>query len=242
MRFKYFKIIITIVLITAIVTSCGENTPNGNVSNIIPVEVSAKTMVAEFVFVNEKEIDLNKIKNVIKGDSIHTDSFYQWKNHIAIFDKITDTGKLRHLIITTFPTAQLNIYANPFYEFNRTHCDTLNMIKNWDNILLTANLVADTAMQNQYLNYHAAQFEKWPEVSKGFCNANFQQLLVYKNGRQLMLVISIPKGENLNKLNPKTTENNPRVNDWNKIMSKYQEGITGTKKGETWVFLKPIKS
>jgi hypothetical protein len=64
---------------------------------------------------------------------------------------------------------------------------------------------------------------------------------VYKNGRQLMLVISIPKGANLDELNPKTTENNPRVDGWNARMKKYQEGVEGTKKGETWVFLKNIR-
>ncbi len=237
---KYLKLIAALFSIIVISTACGNN--NGNELTITPVGVSAKTMVIELVFKEEKEIDLSKIKSIIKSDSVHTDSIYQWKNHIAIYDKINDSGTLRHLIKETFPTVQLNIYANPFYEFNRTHCDSSNMAKTWDNILLTADLVADTVMQNQYLNYHATQFEKWPEVSKGFCNANFQQLLVFKNGRQLMLVISIPKGQSLDKLNPKTTLNNPKVNDWNKIMSKYQEGITGTKKGETWVFLKPIKT
>ena len=54
-----------------------------------------------------------------------------------------------------------------------------------------------------------------------------------------MLVISIPKGASLDALNPKTTENNPRVNDWNTLMAKYQEGIEGTAKGEVWVFFKP---
>ncbi|WNH09423.1 L-rhamnose mutarotase [Thalassobellus suaedae] len=77
-----------------------------------------------------------------------------------------------------------------------------------------------------------------PEVAQGFCNADFQQLQVFKNGRQLMLIISIPKGESLDKLNPKTTENNPRVYDWNALMKKYQTGIKGAKKNETWVFLK----
>ena len=100
---------------------------------------------------------------------------------------------------------------------------------------MTANLVADTTLQHQYLEYHRTQFEKWPEISKGFCNANFQQLLVFRNGRQLMLVISIPKGKTLDELNPKTTENNPRVTEWNKIMSKYQEGIEDAPKGTTWV-------
>ncbi|HAO50878.1 MAG TPA: hypothetical protein DCR35_17170, partial [Runella sp.] len=109
----------------------------------------------------------------------------------------------------------------------------------WEHTLLTANLVADTALQNQYLQYHAAQFEKWPEIAQGFCNGRFQQLLLYKNGRQLVLVISTPKGESLEKLNPKTTENNPKMDEWNALMKKYQEGIEGTKPGEVWVFLAP---
>ncbi|MNT93700.1 hypothetical protein D3C72_2352410 [compost metagenome] len=55
-----------------------------------------------------------------------------------------------------------------------------------------------------------------------------------------MLIISIPKGENLDKLNPKTTENNPRVEDWNAIMKKYQTGIEGAKPDETWIFLNKV--
>jgi hypothetical protein len=78
-------------------------------------------------------------------------------------------------------------------------------------------------------------------VEKGFCNADFQQVLVFRNCRQLMLVISIPKGKTLDELNPKTTENNPRVNEWNKIMAKYQEGIENTAKGTSWVMFSALK-
>ncbi len=56
-----------------------------------------------------------------------------------------------------------------------------------------------------------------------------------------MLVISIPKGEDLDKLNPRTTQNNPRVDDWNAIMKKYQTGIEDAKSGETWILLKNVK-
>jgi hypothetical protein len=57
----------------------------------------------------------------------------------------------------------------------------------------------------------------------------------------LLLVISIPKGKTLAELNPKTTENNPRVNDWNALMKKYQTGIEGTKAGEVWVELTRVE-
>uniref|UniRef100_UPI000299F757 L-rhamnose mutarotase n=1 Tax=Pedobacter agri TaxID=454586 RepID=UPI000299F757 len=83
--------------------------------------------------------------------------------------------------------------------------------------------------------------EKWPEISKGFCNAEFQRLAIFKKDRQLMLIISIPKGKKLDDLNPKTTLNNPTVDEWNAIMKKYQEGIEGTKPAEVWVFFKPIE-
>lgn len=167
---------------------------------------------------------------------------YQWENHWVIFDKNIDTKLFTAKLTQTFPQLKTKIYEKPFYNFNRQLMTKEKPADEWDNIILTANLVADTTLQNEYLNYHRTQFEKWPEVSKGFCNADFQQLLVYKSGRQLMLVISIPKGKTLDELNPKTTENNPRVNEWNKIMGKYQERIAGAPENVVWVFFHPISN
>ena len=145
-------------------------------------------------------------------------------------------GKIQKVL----PGAEVKVYYDAFYDFNRKLCVDTTTAMEWEHTILTANLVDDSKLQKEYMKYHATQFEDWPELSKGFCNASFQQLLVYRNGRQLMLVISIPKGESLEKLNPKTWENNPRVNEWNKMMAKYQEGINGAKKGETWVFLEKL--
>ncbi|WP_207535195.1 L-rhamnose mutarotase [Desertivirga arenae] len=172
-------------------------------------------------------------KNEIAGVEIH-----RWKNHSVIYGRIENPESLRRELLAAFPGNSVKIYNAPFYEFNRKKsCGGNGIVKEWDNIFLTANLVKDSLLQKEYLDYHATQFKKWPEVSQGFCNAQFQQLLIFKNGPQLMLVISIPKGESLDKLNLKTTENNPRVEEWNRVMSKYQEGIPGTKPDETWVFL-----
>jgi L-rhamnose mutarotase len=140
------------------------------------------------------------------------------------------------------PGVDVKLYEDLFYEFNRSKCDEeVKRNLDWDHVILTANLVADEKKQAEYLKYHQQQFKDWPEVSKGFCNASFQQLLLFKKGRQLMLVISIPKGASFDALNPKTTENNPRVDEWNKLMGPYQEGIEGTAKDEKWIFLKKIK-
>jgi len=205
----------------------------------IPVK---KPSVIEVITAEGTVPNLDSLQKICKQNDIPASAIYQWKNHVVVFRIIDEPEKLQQQLITTFPKAEVKLYDTPFYDFDRKRCGDVKMAKDWDNIIMTADLVKDPKLQQEYLNYHATQFEKWPEVANGFCNADFQQLLVYKNARQLMLVISIPKGESLDQLNPKTTENNPRVDEWNALMKKYQEGIPGTKPGEVWVLLEPVTS
>jgi hypothetical protein len=187
------------------------------------------------------DFDIEKIKSTIKGFRIVGESLYQWKNHLVIYGKMNQPERTKRKLALAFPSLQIKIYENPIYDFqNFERCKDSKPASEWENIVLTANLVADPKLEKEYVAYHQTQFEKWPEIAKGFCNADFQQLQVFKNEKQLMLIISIPKGENLDKLNMKTTANNPRVEDWNALMKKYQTGIEGTKPDETWIFLDKI--
>ncbi|MEO8237358.1 MAG: L-rhamnose mutarotase [Flavobacterium sp.] len=188
-----------------------------------------------------KDFDIEKIKSTIKGFRIVGQELYQWKNHLVIYGLMNQPERTKRKLALAFPVLEIKIYENPVYDFQKfERCKDSKPVSEWENIVLTANLVEDEKLQKEYVDYHTTQFEKWPEIAKGFCNADFQQLQVFKNGRQLMLVISIPKGENLDKLNPKTNENNPRVDDWNTLMKKYQTGIEGTKPGETWMFMNKL--
>jgi hypothetical protein len=210
-------------------------------ANHLPINEVHKEII-EIVVQQDKSIDLQLLKTILIKSSIDTNALYQWKNHYVIFDYIEDILVLQGRLKNNFPGAEVKSYPDLFYTFDKQkHCINPAVSKEWDHIILTANLVDNKQLQQEYLNAHATQFEKWPEVAKGFCNANFQQLLVCRNNRQLMLVISIPKGESLDQLNPRTTANNPRMDQWNAAMKKYQEGIKGTAKGETWVFLKQLQ-
>jgi hypothetical protein len=209
------------------------------ISNGWPINHEMPVML-ELIVKNSKEADVQQLRDILARAKMDTSSLYQWENHYVIFGKVQDVFLLKERIRKAFPDGQLKSYDDLFYEFNRSRCGEKSISRDWDHTLLTANLVEDKKLQKEYLDYHATQFEKWPEIARGFCNAQFQQLLIFRNGRQLILVISIPKGESLDKLNPKTVENNPRVDDWNNLMKKYQVGIEGTKKGEVWVFLKQV--
>jgi L-rhamnose mutarotase len=197
---------------------------------------------------------LASVVEIIGNDSISTErlsqiclsgnipaSVYRWKNHTALYGIFDDLPEIREQIAKMYPGATIKLYDKPFYIFERSSCGDNTQAKQWTHTLMTANLAADTVMQQEYMKYHATQPEQFPEVVQGFCHAGFQQLLVFRNGRQLMLVISIPKGENLDDLNPKTTENNPRADEWNSIMANYQEGIDDAEPGEVWVTFNSIK-
>lgn len=222
--------------------ACGGNTaktaPADSVSK--PKAPVRKKVIVEIIVAKDSVFNSHALYDLTKGFGLDHQNLVQWKNRVAVYADISNPEELVANIKKEYPTDTVQYFDAPFYNFNRKMCKDTTTSKEWTNIFLSANLVADTKLQQEYLDYHKTQFEKWPEVSNGFCNASFQQLLVFKNGRQLMLVISIPKGKTLDELNPLTTKNNPRVDDWNKLMSKYQEGLPGTKKGETWVFLSPL--
>lgn len=203
--------------------------------------INSPYAAVEVIGAQGKILNSGAILKIAGQAGLPASAVYQWKNHLVLYGLLKHVALLQHELVAAYPSCSVKTYQDPFYVFDRRQrCGGKGMVSQWDNILLTANLVNDPKMQQEYLHYHATQFEQWPQVSNGFCNADFQQLLVFKSGRQLMLIISIPHGASLDKLNPKTSENNPRVDDWNKLMSKYQEGIPGTKPGEVWVFLKGV--
>jgi hypothetical protein len=222
------------ILIFVFTLLCGSLKSTASVPTVKPIVVEITGKVGS-------KLNSKSLAGICKQSGIPASSVFEWNNHLVIFGDLPDTVKLKKLISAKYPACNIKVYAHPFYNFNRKYCSSSATAKEWDNTILTCNMVNNLKMQREYLAYHATQFQKWPEVSNGFCHANFQQLLVFRNGRQLMLIISIPKGESLDKLNPKTTENNPRVDDWNNMMKKYQEGIPGTQKGEVWVFFKGIE-
>jgi len=199
-----------------------------------------KSVVFELIFKNDNLPSNKALQIFARENNLLSSSIYKWNNRLVIYTSSLKVESLQQTL-KRLDALEIKLYDNLFYDFNRAKNCGDKPVAEWDNIILSANLVKDEKMQKEYLDYHKTQFEKWPEISKGFCNAEFQRLAIFKKERQLMLIISIPKGKKLDDLNPKTTLNNPKVDEWNAIMKKYQEGIEGTKPDETWVFFKPIE-
>lgn len=199
--------------------------------------------IVELVFPDSIRPDPSAIRRFLRSQSLDTNALFSWKNRVVLFTSIPDLLVLQGRLRNAFPGVNVRLYHDLFYAFRRdAHCNGGYTSPLWDDIILTADLVADPAAQQRYLDHHANQFRDWPEVSAGFCRAGFQQLLLFRNGRQLMLVIRIPKGKTLAEIDPLTTKDNPRMDEWNRIMRGFQTGIKGTAPGETWVFLNPLSA
>lgn len=198
-------------------------------------------LAIEIILPSPAELNKPLLVEICREKGISASAIYQWNNRLLIYATTNEAEALIRQIQSRIKGAEARLYKDVVYKFDRKkHCGQ-EPVKEWDNIILSANLVKDEGKQKEYLDYHATQFEKWPEVARGFCNADFQQLRIFKKDRQLILVISIPKGANLTELNPRTTLNNPKVDDWNALMKQYQEGIPGTSPGEVWVFFEQNK-
>lgn len=230
LKFNRASSFLSMLLLVFILVSCGHK------KKATVIEKNYRVVIE---LILEDEVSIDSLAKQLQDFSMEQ---YAWKNHLVLFGNAEDSLGISQAIERSNISTQTKIYDSPLYAFDKLcHCADSSTQQPWKNYLLTANLVSDTVLQQEYVEFHNTQFEEWPEVAEGFCNADFQQLLVYRNGRQLLLVISIPFNKTLDELNPKTVENNPRMEEWNQIMGKYQEGIKGTLPGETWVFLENLK-
>ncbi|HMP92312.1 MAG TPA: right-handed parallel beta-helix repeat-containing protein [Phnomibacter sp.] len=197
--------------------------------------------VMELVFAPASTPDIPALKQFLRTQNLDTSAIYVWQNHVVLFTEVPDLGVLQDRLQKLYPQALVKPYYDMFYAFKREqHCQNSLLAKEWEHLLFTASLVNDELKQQQYLQYHHRQLYDWPQVSAGFCNAHFQQVLLFKHHNQLVLVISIPKGKTLEELNPLTTLNNPQMQEWNKRMQQYQQGIKEAPPGQIWVPLKAV--
>lgn len=173
-----------------------------------------------------------------KEQGIDNPEIYSWGSYHLLKTDDELGKKLLSALLANNPQLESRLFNDLVYEFDRGNCKKDEPTGEEDFVLLSAQLVDDESLQDEYLQYHQDQFEEWPEVAQGFCKAGFNQVLVYKSGRQLMLYISFEKGKDFQEIDKLTTLDNPRVEEWNELMSSYQEGIKGTDKSETWIFFK----
>lgn len=190
------------------------------------------------VYDNQASFSKDEFITFAEGQGIVQPQVYVWGDYLILMTSDELAKKLTSAMLANFPSLSLKMFNDLFYTFDQQRCDVTKADEEVDFVLLTAQLVEDGGKQQEYFQHHANQFEEWPEIAAGFCQAGFQEVLLYRHERQLLLYISFPKGKDFETIDALTTKDNPRAEEWNRLMSTFQEGIKGTHTNETWIFYK----
>ena len=103
---------------------------------------------------------------------------------------------------------------------------------------LALDLVADPKLIEEYEHWHKAE-NGWPEIKKSIIDAGITDMQIYRTGNRLFMIMETVddySGERKAKMDA----NNPKVQEWEQLMWKFQQPLPWAKEGEKWVLMKKI--
>jgi L-rhamnose mutarotase len=101
---------------------------------------------------------------------------------------------------------------------------------------LALDLVDDPELIADYERYHR---QVWPEIIDSIKSAGIEMLDIYRTGNRLFMIM-----ETNDQYSPaekaKADAANPKVQEWEKLMWKFQQALPWAKPGEKWVLMEKI--
>lgn len=98
------------------------------------------------------------------------------------------------------------------------------------------DLVDDPKLIAEYEAYHQAV---WPEICTSIKDAGVTDMVIYRFGNRLFMIMDVDDTFSFEKKNEMDLAN-PKVQEWEALMWKYQRAIRGAKPGEKWVLMNKI--
>lgn len=101
---------------------------------------------------------------------------------------------------------------------------------------LALDLVNDPVLIQEYETYHQ---DVWPEIKASIRDAGVRSMEIYRFENRLFMIMEVDQDFSFDKKG-EMDANNPKVQEWENLMWKYQQAIPGAKPGEKWVLMKQI--
>ncbi|WP_074493179.1 L-rhamnose mutarotase [Mucilaginibacter polytrichastri] len=107
-----------------------------------------------------------------------------------------------------------------------------------DRYCLALDLKNDPTLIAEYEHWHKAE-NGWPEIRQSILDANVTDMQIYRTGNRLFMIMEV--GEQFDLLKKaKMDAENPKVLEWEKLMSKFQQPLPWAAEGEKWVLMDKI--
>jgi L-rhamnose mutarotase len=101
---------------------------------------------------------------------------------------------------------------------------------------LALDLKEDNKLIAEYENYHK---DVWPEIIKSIKDSGIEVLDIYRTGNRLFMIIEANDNFSFEK-KAAMDANNLKVNEWEKLMWKFQQALPWAKTGEKWILMDKI--
>lgn len=103
---------------------------------------------------------------------------------------------------------------------------------------LALDLINDQELIAGYENWHKSP-NTWPEITSSITNSGIISMEIYRTGNRLFMIM-----ETMDEFDPaaKATMDaaDPKVQEWEELMWKYQQPLPWAKAGEKWVLMNKI--
>lgn len=103
---------------------------------------------------------------------------------------------------------------------------------------LALDLKDDPALIVEYENYHK---NAWPEIIESIKGSGIEVLEIYRTGNRMFMIIEANENFSFQK-KAAMDEANPKVQEWEELMWKFQQPIPWRKPGEKWILMDKIFS
>ena len=101
---------------------------------------------------------------------------------------------------------------------------------------LALDLVNNPESIAEYKKYHE---NVWPEIEKSIKDTGIQTAEIYCVGNRLFMILEVDETFSFER-KAKMDANNPKVQEWETLMWKYQQALPTAKAGEKWLLMDKI--
>ena len=101
---------------------------------------------------------------------------------------------------------------------------------------LTLDLKDDPKLIAEYKRYH----EKiWPEITRSIKDAGILDLEIYLRGTRMFMILEVDESFSFGK-KAQADQQNPKVQEWEKLMWKFQQALPEARPGEKWLLMERV--
>jgi L-rhamnose mutarotase len=101
---------------------------------------------------------------------------------------------------------------------------------------LTLDLKDDPGLIARYKRYHE---QVWPEILKSIKDSGIEDMEIYLLGTRMLMIMEVNEKFSF-EAKAKADRENPKVQEWEELMWKFQKSLPQAQPGEKWLLMERI--